>query len=599
MLKMTKRKKIFLIIGVLVVALIAWFYFKNKNVVTQYNFVTLNRQDLSQEVSEVGTVKASKELELNFAASGKVKMIAVKNGDKVKKDQVLLELDYSSAQLRVKESESALRIAQANLDKLINGATKAEIDIYRAQVNSAKVAYDAAVADLENVKNTTAANIVTAENNLENSKITSAQNVDSSRDSLLNTLSSKVSAANAAQDYIDRLLDDTDVKDVYSVKNTYYATQSKNLRLETEALRTVAENDLQAVQSNFSSSNSAKAISSATAYLNKISLALNSCFNALENTITYASLTQTELDAYKSGVSSHITAISSASSLLSSADYAYKSALTAQQSSLVTYTQALNISKINASSALSGAQAKIDSTRESWNLAQSQLTKLTQSPRREDISLSQAQLAQAQASLDIANKQIQDSRVVAPIDGTVSKINYEVGEQVTGAKAALAMITDNNFEIELDVSEADISKLKVNDAVDITLDAFSSDRKFTGTLYFIEPGSTVISGVIYYKVKIKFLDTPEALADVKEGMTANTTIKTAFKTNILAVPLRSVIERNGSGKVVRRLLDEKKGTVEEVPVTIGLSGKDGLVEILDGSLQVGDKIVTSAKTATK
>ena len=588
-----KKKKLFIVSGSVILLLVLIFLFKGGDTVTAYNFVELSKQDLKQEVSEVGTVKASKQLDLNFAAAGQVKNILVQNGDKVLKDQVLLELDYRSAQLRVKESESSLRIAQVNLDKLINGATTAEINIYKAQVNSAKVAYDAAVVELENVKNTTAANIVTAENNLKNSQITSQQNVDSSLDSLINTLSSKISAANTAQDYIDRLLDDDDLDSVYSVKNTYYAAQSRSLRLETEDLRTQAEADFKNLPASLTSS-----INSTTAYLNKISAALNSCFNALENTITYASLSQATLDSYKSSVSAHITAISSASSVLSSADYAYRSALTAQQSNAITYAQALSIAKLAASSAVSQAQARIDSSKESLNLAESQLTKLTQSPRREDISLAQAQVSQAQAGLDIANKQIQDGKIIAPIDGTVSKINYEIGEQVSGAKSALTMLTDNSFEIELDVSEADISKLSLGNTVDITLDAFSSDRKFNGSVYFIEPGFTLISGVIYYKVKIKFEDSLENLVDLKEGMTANTTIHTASKSDVLVVPLRAVIERDGV-KVVRKLIDEKTGTVEELPVTIGLSGQDGLVEILNDNLQVGDKIVTSVKASSK
>ena len=122
----------------------------------------------------------------------------------------------------------------------------------------------------------------------------------------------------------------------------------------------------------------------------------------------------------------------------------------------------------------------------------------------------------------------------------------------------------------------------------ITLDAYGDDLKFAGEVAFIEPAETVIQDVIYYKVKVSFLpgDT-----DIKSGMTANAVITTARLDNVLLIPGRAIIERNGSGKFVRILADNQ---AFEKAVTVGLRGDEGLVEIKSG-LAEGEQVITFTK----
>ena len=54
------------------------------------------------------------------------------------------------------------------------------------------------------------------------------------------------------------------------------------------------------------------------------------------------------------------------------------------------------------------------------------------------------------------------------------------------------MLGENNFEIEVLVSEADIAKVEKDDEVIITLDAFGDETEFTGIVYFIEPAETEV-----------------------------------------------------------------------------------------------------------
>lgn len=633
---MSSKKKKWLIITAIILAIIASFFIFKKKPQNEYTIVDLKKGTLIQTVTEVGTVKASQELELNFALSGQVNKITAKVGDLVKKDTVLMELDLNSLILKEKEAASSFDVAQANLNKLLKGATAQDIAISAAQEAQAKSAYSSAENDLAKALEVSAENlsqaakkladlesssasdvtpleqaVATAQTNLANAKISAQQTIDNSRDSLLNTADAKISIANSALDYINRLLNDADLKNTFGVKedSTTLLNTKNDYALALDA-KVPAAVTLLTAKAFTTEANLKNLVSLTLAYLEITNQTANNCFKSLENTVVSSVLPQATLDAYKTNVSANLSAVSTGVSAIQSADYAFRNALISYNTDVAAATDALSSAQVNLDDALknarntynsakltgesqvAAAQSKLSAAKQAWNIAQKQLISLKTPARSEDIDLTRAQLAQAQANLDLIKKQESESQIIAPIDGQISKINYEIGEQVS-SKAALTMLTENNFEIEVDISEADISKVKLNDSVVIDFDAFGETRKFSGAVYFIEPAATVISDITYYKVKISLTDTGANLQDVKAGMTANVTITTNKKDDVWLVPARAVIDKNGSGKIVRVLTDGSK--VQEISVTTGISGNDGLIEINGDGLAAGQKIVTFIK----
>jgi RND family efflux transporter MFP subunit len=280
---------------------------------------------------------------------------------------------------------------------------------------------------------------------------------------------------------------------------------------------------------------------------------------------------------------------------VASASDALKQAQANLQDATSNARNALATAQISGNQQIALSKAKMDNARESLDLAQTQLNKVRTPARSEDLSLAQAQVDQANSALSLIRKQISDNILKAPMDGQISKINYDIGEQLSGAKLPLSMITENNFEIEIDISESDISKLQLNNQATITFDAFGEAKKFNGIVYFIEPASTIIQGVTYYKVKVKLTDTADYLKDVKEGMTANVTISTATKDNVLMVPRRSIVDKNDS-HILRVMTDDKN--YQEIPVELGLSGDEGMIEIISNQVKEGDPIVISIKAGS-
>lgn len=629
-----KKTKISLIILV-VIAVLSVFFIVGKKEVVEYTTAAVVRGGLTQTVSEVGMVKASQEIELSFLQSGKIGKILVSIGDKVKENQVLAELDYSSFSLKEQEAQANLDVANANLNKLLSGATVKEIAVSAAQVDQAKATYLANLEELDKIAKAVAEDISQAEkslNDLEsskadditsyeqaislaetdlnNAKSTYEQSISNKRNVALTTIDNKLVVANTALDNINTILDDSYIEDVLSVKNKIYLTNTHGSYDDGLDLFTAAGNSLAAAKQTQTNAIVITASLDTLTALNKIFEALDYCYKALENSVVSSSFTQTELDAYKTAISAQITAISTAISAVQTAQHNLEDAVLTYQTKVAEAEDDLDKAKTDLANAIksarnslasvrlageqkiAAAQSKVNTSQEAWQVARAQFEELKSPARVQDVSLYRAQVKQAEAALALTKKQIEDSIIKAPISGTVVRIEYELGEQVTAAKPAVAILGENNFEVEVDISEADIAKIRKDNPAEITLDAFGDEVKFSGKVYSIEPAETIIQDVIYYKVKVELSEKDQVkMANIKSGMTANIIITTAFKDKALIMPSRAIVEKNGNGKYVRILVGKK---VIETPVEIGLRGDEGMVEVLSG-VREGDQVITFIK----
>lgn len=614
-MKLNKKKIALMLTAIIVIGGAGYFIFGRKEK-TEYVTAKVERGKITQTVSETGTVKASSKIDLNFLANGKIAEILVKEGDKVKEGDALAKLDYGG--LIIKERE-----AQANLDKLLGGAAPVDIAVAQAGVEQAKSAYASALDSLEKTKKTTEENIrqaqktlndltaktandvttyeqavAVAQTSLENTKNTYQKSIDNSRASLLTAIESKSAVANTALDNINTVVTDKDAESTLSVKNISYLAYTKDSRAEASVLLATANAGLALAKIDSAGAKLDKATGDALAALNKTLSSLNYCYKALENSISSSAFSQTELDTYKININTQIininTAISAVETVkqnLDSAVLAYNTNVAGSEKNLaqaqtnldnavITARNGLATAQTSGAEQIAKAQAGTSSAYEAWKVAEAQLNKIKAPARAEDV-------VAAQAALDSIKKQIEDSIIKTPADGTITKINYEIGEQPASGSAFISMLGDNHFGIEVLVSEADIAKVKKGDKAEITLDAFGPEEKFSGQIFFIEPAETVVQDVIYYKIEVGF-DAGDR--GVKSGMTANVNVITAEKNNVLIMPARAIVEKEG-GKYVRILSNKK---ISESAVEIGLRGDGGMVEVLSG-VNKGDEAVTFIK----
>ncbi len=260
-----------------------------------------------------------------------------------------------------------------------------------------------------------------------------------------------------------------------------------------------------------------------------------------------------------------------------------------QSSVYVTNYNAYQTAIAASSAALTTAQNLVDSARSALSQAQANLAVVKSTATSAEINVAKAQIITAEGQVAAAEVNFNNTMLKAPSAGTITKVNIKVGEQASVTSPAIILQDIKNLYAEANVSESNIASLKIGQVVDYTFDALGPDRHFRGTLSTINPASTVVSGVVNYKVSASFED----VVGIMPGMTANMTIMVARKEGVLAVPSSAIINESGH-KYVRIVDNTKLKTFHQAEVQTGLEADGGLIEITSG-LREGQEIVTFMK----
>lgn len=237
----------------------------------------------------------------------------------------------------------------------------------------------------------------------------------------------------------------------------------------------------------------------------------------------------------------------------------------------------------------------------------------------------------ASASVTEAKDNLGRTLIYAPADGTISVLNVELGERVLGTQQMagtelLRVANLNNMEVEVDVNENDIVKVKIGDEANVEVDAYLK-KKFKGVVTSISnSASTALTSdqVTNFKVKVRILKDsyqdllegqPNTYSPFRPGMTATVDILTRTKTNVLAVPISSVVVKSDTTAVkdfkVEDPNEDKKAApksdkkFECVFVKAGNKAKiriiktgiqdDTNIEVMSG-LKPGDTVITGPYT---
>lgn len=262
------------------------------------------------------------------------------------------------------------------------------------------------------------------------------------------------------------------------------------------------------------------------------------------------------------------------------------------QSEIEAHTSTINssLSVFNtAVGSLATAEANYKNSLSSYSLAEEQylLQKAGSSP--EAIQTQEAKVAQARASVLSAQAELSKKIIRSPISGIISRAEPQLGEFVSAGEIVFGVIGGKAYKVEINVPEVDIVKISIGDKALINLDAYDVGVVFEGTVISIDPAETIIEGIPTYEVTLQF-DTEDER--VRSGLTANIDIVTESKEDVIILPFRAVIRKDGNDYV--RLLDVSSGKYSEVPVKIGTRGSDGMIEIISG-ISTGDTVVTLVK----
>ena len=152
------------------------------------------------------------------------------------------------------------------------------------------------------------------------------------------------------------------------------------------------------------------------------------------------------------------------------------------------------------------------------------------------LKVAKAQVEQQKAALNEEETTLNYTRILSPVDGTVISRNVDIGQTVAASfqTPTLFSIAQDltRMQIDTNVDEADIGKIRVGQSVQFTVDAYP-DSTFPGGVAEIRNAPTTIQNVVTYDVVVKVAN-PEL--KLKPGMTANVSIITALEKGVLKVP---------------------------------------------------------------
>lgn len=163
------------------------------------------------------------------------------------------------------------------------------------------------------------------------------------------------------------------------------------------------------------------------------------------------------------------------------------------------------------------------------------------------------------------------TRLVAPANGIVAKIDYDIGETVSPGMPAIVVVNYDKSWVDAQIDEIDIASVKIGDKVKVTSDVYP-DKVYEGEIYWIAPLAELrrVGGRIkmdeesyVFPCKIKFLGKHDEL---KVNMSVNVDIATKKNDQALIVPREALVSRDDSSLVFKAI----NHRVYESKITIGI-----------------------------
>lgn len=562
------------IVGLLF-ALLLWYIFSPvpPEMITE----AVRRGDLVQKVEAVGSITSDRDVNMKFPVAGIVARVSVQEGDKVTAGQELAKLRNDSSAADLAAASAQYRQAQASYRELEEGTRPEDIAIAEAEVANKRAALDTARADLLSAEE----KLRTSQQKLQAIEFGADTNLAGYITTSSSTCAQQISLARTSL----KTLDDIFINSVVTDMAKQYRTTAYSI---FRANWTAAQSAIDA----FSCTGSFGSYSDALATLERATIVITQAANALQDAYaliadlpvttaydtTAREADKTAIATERASAQAAVSAINTALSNLRDASASYDTSIATEEN---TYAAA-KAAKQSAESAIATYEAAL-------RTQEAQLALKKAGPRETQLAAARANMNAAAANVSRARAKLEDTIIRAPTDGVITKMDFKEGE-FTGdpdnVNHSITMLGSSPFHVEMFLSEVDIPKVQLTQSGSIELDAFPGVH-YALRVTSVEPGPTKIDGVSKYRVSLSFVYPHD---EFKIGMTGDAEIVTGERKNTLLVPVRSVIQKNGNGKIVRIL---EKGRVVEKTVTTGMES-DTDAEVIDG-LTEGETVIVLIK----
>lgn len=584
-----RRKWILAAAAVVLIAALLLIRGKNKQQTPQLDLTdttVLSYTDLENSISATGTVESANSRMVYSTSAFQVMAVHVEVGDRVREGQLLAELDGESIQNQINSQEITMEVsaqssaqqvkaAQDNynnfksgldqgLNATLNGAKTQVQSAYEAYVR-AKNTYERYKDSLDVGENTTLLGAESALRNAETGLETARDAYDTARQSCRDAQQAVEEAEDGwltAQDREQSVREERD-----EAQQTLQALQDRQNAGETGLEQAILEQQAQVGQ--------------------------------LETALTQA---QAETEALHSAYEQALPLRDQAQTALDTADRSLENAQAAYDTQKATYYATVT----TVDDTLADYQTNLQSAWETYQDAQTSL-KSTQKSVNEQLqsygnNLASAQIGASTAVSEEGLRQLQDSlddtKITAPCDGTVTAVYAKVGSTGSGLLFVIEDVDD--LVVETTVKGYDVGTVQEGMPVVIRSDS-TGDARMEGVISSIAPtsnkntmGQTDTTGDAVFAAEVAVTSENTGL---RIGMEAQLDYIVARESHVLTVPYDAVYENDQGQSCVLTAVEQKDGryTIQELPVTTGIDDDLDMVISGDG-VEEGLRVINEPDT---
>jgi HlyD family secretion protein len=493
---------------------------------------TVQRGTIEQQVKALGRVAAEKEAVMYFRQAGRLYHMYVETEQKVKKGDLLAELDTGTLKDQVQIAQTQFQIAQLKVDQAMGkdtaggGGESAAVTSARAALSKAEADYAKAQDALDKLlEGATSADLQAGQ-----AAVASAQTQLQKDQTALTQLQTPPTA-----DEMTILRANLD-KAQAALAQAQAAYDRVKFRPDVAALPQSA-----ALQQATADYNAAKAaFDQATAGPKPEDIA-----NAQKQVQTdQANLqaAQSKLDLLKKGATS--------------------AEIDAAKQSVASTKAGVDLARVNLQQALGAAAGKSI-----------------------DVQIAQKQADLAKLQLETLQDQLDQAQLRAPFDGVVTETDAQDGDAIQSYTPVLTVSDPVKLEIAVELQPTDLTQVAVGQLAKIVFSSFPKDT-LTGKVIRLPAATTSTSPQLPATMRTVRVDLPTTPGPVQLGDLANVTIDVKRKDNVLLLPT-AAIRTFGGRRFVR--LEGPSGRHQEVDIEVGISD-DTNTEITKG-LKEGDKVI--------
>jgi HlyD family secretion protein len=560
---------------------------KPAKVTPMVNVVPANLQTLRQTLQVTGNLRSNQDINLGSKISGRVARVLVKEGDHVKRGQVVVQLDDKDLKAQVDQARAAVLTAQAHVKQ-----AQANYPSTAAQVNSTIVQAQSALQQAQ-------------------AKLRQAQlnepNQTTSLNSQLKNAQEAVNVSQARLAQAQQTATQTDQQTKSAVANAQADVDKAKANLD----QVIRGSRTQQIGQAQAAVNLAQAqLSNAKVELDRQTMLFKggaAAKQSVDTAQTNYEVAQAQLESAQQNLS--LVKEGSTSEDVRQAQAEYQQAQSTLTQAVAGRAQA-NVAQQDVTSAQAQlAQSKAALRTAQANLAQIPITKETTREAREEVSsaeaalrqaeanraqlpvaqqniaVAQAEVKSAQAQLEQAQVNLAYARITSPVDGVIVKKLTDAGETTAAGTSLMEIVALNSVYFEAQISETNIASVLDRQPVSVSVPSVSP-KPFEGYVSDIIPVADPTSRQFRVRVTI-----PTNGKVLTPGAFARGIVTTRAVKNALVLPEDAVHQEGGHNVVYLAVGSGDNTHIESRQVQTGIETEDK-TQILSG-IKVGDQVIVS------